>query len=1209
MQSDASMKSLFTIYQKRLTNLSSNNKSLWLKRTLVGRFLDMDELDFVHQFSSKSLLEQLFFKTTKLPICKVLDPKEERSNKISAALQALKRMDTLVQEERGAEDLYLAYPFVTGKMLQERPLRAPLFFIPMILWKENNHWYLKRNGEMLLNESLVLALKHYQELELDIEIPENVDSFLAFFTELYGVFKNKEIPIAYNSELFESTIKRFLSYTKEDIQSLKEGELRIENAAVIGLFPQAGSFLYQDYDALPEVDFNTLFLNEGTKKLVKEWDYLSPLAIDASQEVVLKEVNEGHSLVVQGPPGSGKSQLITNLLLDFAAKGKRVLLVCQKRAALDTVFKRIADLGLGDFAALVHDFRADRRGLYQKIAGQISKVDEYKQDNLALDAIFLERHFKECCKRLEDVSSSLEQFKRALFDTNLVGISAKELYLLRAEIAQKPLEIYVKSDFQYTDIQPALAKVKTYQKLDALLSGTAAIWQKRKYGLHWKKKELEKVFEELGQLQAVFSSFQMSWDAWKSLLKRTKQTPVYSQGAEEALDRLKSIKEVEEEMANYAAYKVPALARNYVSSKLKWFWSQIVDPKARQLAGMFRTANLVPSEKSLVQLGKLISDSQFVQEQFSMHGVNNLHELLKVLQQKIHDNGLFKEWECVKTTYEASKKLEDEIENFLTHFRVFFQEDNFSDLPFSKRLREELSLYFEDFCYASELVHEASSFEKEILMVANIPALEASLLEKLIDKIEEECPILRMVSSKKLEILEEEIQELVERKARLSRDIVKIQLKDQTFKSLDKNRLGNTTTYRELEHQVSKKKRIWPIRKLITENVEAVFKLVPIWLAAPEMVSAVFPLEEKFDLVVFDEASQCFAEHGIPSMLRGKQVVVAGDSMQLQPYDLYRSRYEEAEEADYLTEIDSLLRLSEQFLKTHSLSGHYRSLYPELIHFSNQHFYNNKLQLIPSSKSFLRREPAIELFKIEGVWENQVNYMEAEALVEKVKALKQDFPNKSIGIITFNFPQSELIRNLLQEDKLVVKNIENVQGDEYDFVVFSMTYAPEISGKMANRFGSLNVQGGENRLNVALSRAIEKMFIFTSFSSDQLQVENSAHSGPKLLKGFLQYVEHLELNQSVPKKVQGKGWLKDKIEKNTADWQDVDLSFADLKLENSNTVLLTDDLLFQQSYSAKESFGYLPLQLKEKQWDYLRAWSRNYWQKGPIYLESLRSKE
>src|SRR5690606_35648594 len=140
---------------------------------------------------------------------------------------------------------------------------------------------------------------------------------------------------------------------------------------------------------------------------------------------------------------------------------------------------------------------------------------------------------------------------------------------------------------------------------------------------------------------------------------------------------------------------------------------------------------------------------------------------------------------------------------------------------------------------------------------------------------------------------------------------------------------------------------IWPVRKLIAEQEEALFNLVPCWMASPESVSAIFPMKQLFDLVIFDEASQCFSERGIPAMYRGRQIVVTGDDKQLSPNDLYQVRWQEEEQSDLALEVDSLLDLCKQHLMQVQLREHYRSKSLSLIDFSNRHFYNNKLRMLP----------------------------------------------------------------------------------------------------------------------------------------------------------------------------------------------------------------------------------------------------------------------
>ena len=393
---------------------------------------------------------------------------------------------------------------------------------------------------------------------------------------------------------------------------------------------------------------------------------------------------------------------------------------------------------------------------------------------------------------------------------------------------------------------------------------------------------------------------------------------------------------------------------------------------------------------------------------------------------------------------------------------------------------------------------------------------------------------------------------------------------------------------------------------------DELFKLIPCWMASPESVSAMFEMKEGlFDLVIFDEASQCFAEYGIPAIFRGKQIVVAGDSKQLQPNDLYQIRYEEDLSDEPILEIDSLLDLAAQHLSQTLLMGHYRSQSLDLIGFSNKFFYKNSLHLLPHYEQISRNEPAINYIKVEGIWEKNTNEREAQKVVDLVAELQQISPEKSIGVVTFNHKQAELIELRITNEELrikpftnaqfSVKNIENIQGDEFDIVIFSVGYATDINGRLLMNFGTLNQTGGENRLNVAVTRAIEKIYIVSSILPNQLNVENAQNEGPKLLKKYLEYALAVSNGEflhetNLPESFRTDWFLKEQLKKRNSQYIS-ELPFADLTVKSSNekyeSLILTDDDLYFEGISPKESHAYLPMNLRAKGWKFERIWSRN----------------
>ena len=298
-------------------------------------------------------------------------------------------------------------------------------------------------------------------------------------------------------------------------------------------------------------------------------------------------------------------------------------------------------------------------------------------------------------------------------------------------------------------------------------------------------------------------------------------------------------------------------------------------------------------------LKNFLSPQRIGHEQF----LNNMDELIVLVEEFMAKQN---EW----TQYLSSRQIE-ELAN------------DYSNVP---SMVNYLHHHFDTLCEYDELMDSLSSIERVVFQKLIDSTQFKSSGDELceifknnlglawIDQIEAKWPELRMVSSGKLEQLERELRENIEAKSRMSEEIVLLHAHERLTDELEYNRLNNLTTYRGLHHEVTKKKRIWPLRKLIGTFREDLLKVMPIWLASPESVSALFPLEGFFDLVIFDEASQCFAERGIPAMARAKQIVVAGDSMQLKPGDFFNARWDEENESADM-EVESLLDLASRHLR------------------------------------------------------------------------------------------------------------------------------------------------------------------------------------------------------------------------------------------------------------------------------------------------------
>lgn len=1322
------MNRILKAYLKRLTNLSTRNKSLLLTSLPAEQFLDLNETDFLLGKSSFEFIQNLIQRKNRIPVCDIQDPRFEKVNEVSKRLRKIARTEHFIEEERGSRDLYVSYPFVRGKLSDGTPIHAPLLFFPVTLRIDREQWCLFERDDIgiILNRSFALAYAHFNEAIISDEILEkSFEDFskdiLEFRTQLYEWLKETPLKINFNQQLFEDKLAPFAIQKSADLQLLeKNGELKLYPEAVLGIFPQAGSYLVPDYNTLLELSeqeaFKMLLLNkeidesfqqqeisevpnEEPQAILREEQILTPFAIDESQEGIIRAVKSGKSVVVQGPPGSGKSQLICNLMADFAAQGKRVLLVCQKRAALDVVHQRLKTVGMDPFVALIHDFKNDRANLYRQFATQIEQVESYRQQNYSLDAVFLERQFSQESRQIDRTVTELDVFRNALFDETESGVSVKELYLTcnsKAEIVDvKDIYRFFRLD-QWDDFKRRLKIFSGYH----LRFNKEHAWFNRKSFARYN-------IGDLRNMEKMLSDWPEAYNLQSLKFQKITGRPFsidYIQSRSEVLERLTDISELIQKEVVYNLFKKyicsdkssperlafirqttdslegfveDGIESNLKPSELTSFRSQLkkaIDAKQSSVTGIWW--NLFGNEKAAVtdiankngltsssedleklelRLRNRIELESWLQSPLLDFDEKYLEFNASYEQQYIHffqdaekaadavSRSVLKPWkEIIIHLSSEAVSLNDfqssieklsgwikawgRLEEMMSPFLLPLQIENLILQPenYSKELFSSLSSDFDSLVEMDKIVFEMNTNEqtitKRIISKAQksdykrsdqfVSLFENSISLEWIEHIENKFPELRSVTSLKMQQWEEQLQGSIEQKQNLSRDITGIKLRETTYQDIEKNRLGNRVTYRELNHQVTKKRKIWPIRKLLENYTEDVFSLIPCWMASPEAVSAIFPMEaDLFDLVIFDEASQCYAEYGLPAAFRGKQVVVTGDAKQLSPSDLYKVRYEEKqddeEEISVALEVVSLLDLAAQSLDQYQLSGHYRSLSLDLIGFSNQHFYKNSLRLLPDFNLINKQEPGISYIKTDGVWKNNTNLIEAEKVVEIIREL--GITGKTLGVVTFNFYQQQLIQEILEKEKvtgpdLFVKNIENVQGDERDIIIFSMGYAPDEKGKITMNFGSLNMQGGENRLNVAVTRAREKIYFVTSVWPEQLQTEQTANEGPRLLKAYLTYAQQVSEGNYQPKPLVtdrfGSNWLlKDKLAKLRSDLHK-ELPFSDLTIKEEGVykgLILTDDDLYHRSKSSKEPHAYLPLLLRLKNWPVRRIYSREYW--------------
>lgn len=369
--------------------------------------------------------------------------------------------------------------------------------------------------------------------------------------------------------------------------------------------------------------------------------------------------------------------------------------------------------------------------------------------------------------------------------------------------------------------------------------------------------------------------------------------------------------------------------------------------------------------------------------------------------------------------------------------------------------------------------------------------------------------------------------------ATLARDLIRARLasripRDQKHDEIPKAEIGL------LRREIAKKSRHIPVRQLISKVPNLLPRLKPCVLMSPLSVAQYLePSHQAFDVVIFDEASQIPVWDAVGAIARGTQLIVVGDPKQLPPTNFFGTNVEDADDLtpEEFTDLESILdELMTHGLRHKRLKWHYRSRHEGLIAFSNRQYYDNDLLTFPSPETDLGGVKFKYLPKATyDKGKSRTNRAEAEALVaELVNRLRQkDGPPRSFGVVTFSLAQQQLVENLLDEERrqhpeielhfgdeppvegepVFVKNLENVQGDERDVIFFSICYGPDENGRVSMNFGPLNRDGGERRLNVAITRAKHEVVVFSGLRADQVDLNRARAKGVRDLKYFLDYAE------------------------------------------------------------------------------------------------------
>lgn len=900
-------------------------------------------------------------------------------------------------EESGANTLFLTLGSLRwNERVGGKVYAAPILLMPveMVSLKKDRYAIRKRDEDVMLNITLMEMLKQQFDIEVEGVTPLPQDAH-GIDVSLVLHLVREAINEREDWEVVEESVIGIFSFTK----FVMWNDIHTHSAAVM------------DNPIIRSLVEGRLVMEEtGEAADAREMDQMVrpeamaiPVDADSSQLEAVAESERGHSFILFGPPGTGKSQTITNLIANAMYHGKRILFVAEKKAALDVVQSRLSKIGLAPFCLELHSNKMDKQHFLKQMQTVIDATGATPPENYLYTA-----------NALYDQRMQLISYVEALHRSLSIGLSLYDCINRYLSIKAQPLKL--PKDF--TKDLTAERLESLCEDIKALDSGKSILGMEPQehplYGLLPKPKPPQK------------SAYAMMGDTLDKILP---QLPQIVDAISKQIERGKAMK-----FQNKTT-------RQYIEADYKWkkfaalatVSNDLLDDIEALRAAVTRWSTAVPELPTWEQYTGLA------------YGLENA--------------GL----SDAVTLYRSGMSTTDICQSFCI---ACYQQAALDAIQSDPALNQFNGMMF------SQVIDKYNALTREFQQLTR--------------------------------------QELV---ARLSAQI--------PANTRDPQLSSELTLLRK---RIANKGRGTSIRGIIDQMPTLLPRLCPVMLMSPLSVAQYIDMEgPKFDIVVFDEASQMPTGEAVGAICRGKAAIVVGDPKQMPPTSFFSANVTDEDEAD-IDDLESILddciSLS---MPARYLGWHYRSKHESLIAFSNRNYYDGRLVTFPSADEMV---PHVTWQYVEGFYDygkTRTNRAEAEAIVTEAISRMQQYPERTIGIVAFSKQQSDLIedifneqinqlpeldiRNREAEEPLFIKNLENVQGDERDVILFSVGYGPDSKGHVSMNFGPLNKAGGERRLNVAVSRARYEMKVFSTLRPEQIDERRTQAEGVLGLKEFLRFAQ------------------------------------------------------------------------------------------------------
>ena len=1065
------------------------------------------------------------------------EEQDKKKEKLTRSLENLIFQNEVIYSEKGVNSLGFGFPLLIRKDISDGQISAS----PILIWSLNikatnemNTWEISRTEDdpIYLNEVLINHLQGDSGIAVNqipdemladgkIDKPELLDICQTILSQL-KVTQNLDF-ILNNYERI-AKIKTKLEY---DAMLPNKGDAFIKKSGIFSIFEVQKQNIINDYEALKK-EFKPL---ENSNK--SGFQSITSIETDPSQQNVLESLKSQNKILIQGPPGTGKSQTLTAILINALENKQKTIVVCEKQTALEVLYNALHKLGYGRYCTMIKDSSTDRKLVVNAVRNTIDPADFKKATD--------EPYSDSLTAQIADITNSKENINAVHQSLNMDLLPDKNW----TEIVGNLLEF--KDDNELINLKDINFNFSAneFREVEAILNLTAPLYAEYKkyqtlYFLNQDQLISQNFHSSLQNLDQAFQHYKNELNEIEQLIQeyhpifieRKKQE--FGQNLQE-LNQLINETEILTSTLNSNAEEFLLEVTNTFLYKLTCFFSST---KKRKIQSQKRLIDISAAVKK-ISLNSLfppiaISDqlwnnrneiiqyrakAEEAQNQFSL----NIEQYFKELDYlNLYDPVLLND-HTKKITQKIQQLRKDigadawitniEFGTTFPQMEIFVKSilEKFSEL----RNHPENPLLAEYNWYSN--YKTLSIFQKNL--VERLYAIE----DWKISFLAAYYPLLlQHHSSEKLNLNDQEYVEILK----------KIKLYGFTQKSFIEQfwnhaqveavqnfeKINPDVTVANLYNKRSSTNHTrLTLRQIAQKDTDLFTTFFPVILTTPDVCSNLFQNKNLyFDNVVFDEASQLKLEDNLPALLKGKNIIIAGDEHQMPPSNYFSKVFDgsiddeddlegESEVITYknaMLNIESLLDFATEnnFEKNH-LDFHYRSKHPYLIDFSNHAFYNARLKPLPA-QSILK---PIEFFQVDGIFDDHINEKEADKVVEILKSIemKADGKYPSVGIATFNITQRNFIKrkilhqaNLaenelfrekiqgLEEAGLFIKNLENIQGDERDIIIISTTYGKKPNGKFIQSFGPVNHTKGYKLLNVIITRAKEKIYICNSIPEE-----------------------------------------------------------------------------------------------------------------------------